>query len=332
MHDTGRPIRWGVLSTANIGIKAVIPGIRSARNGVLHAIASRDSTRATEVARRWPGVRAYGSYEELLADPEVDAVYIPLPNGLHLEWTERAAEHGKHVLCEKPLAATEPEVRRMFDACNGAGVLLMEAFMYRFHPQIRWVREQIAAGAIGEVRFARGSFAFDIRGRPRDIRLRAALDGGSLMDVGCYPLSFCRVVFGHAPISVSARAYVPADGEVELTIGAILDFGEGKLGMVDSSFALPAQQHAEVVGDAGRIVIPRPYTPAHSDTCVLLVRGDETIEHRFTGIDQYRLEVEHFGDCIQNGTKPDITEADSLDQVRAIEAIYAAAGYQWPRR
>jgi predicted dehydrogenase len=208
----------------------------------------------------------------------------------------------------------------------------MEAFMYRFHPQIRWVREQIAAGAIGPVRMARGSFAFDIRTRPRDIRLRAVLDGGSLMDVGCYPLSFCRTVFGKGPDAAVARVDVPAKSEVELTVGAVLDFGSGRIGMMDSSFAQPPHQVAEVVGEAGRIVIPRPYTPGHNDTHVFLIRGDETIERRFAGTDHYRLEVEHFSDCVRTGATPEITEADSLEQARAIETIYAAAQYRWPRR
>src|SRR5579862_915431 len=178
---TDAPVRWGVLSTANIGLKAVIPAIQASRNGWLVAIASRDLASAERVARREPGVRAYGSYEALLDDPNVDAVYIPLPNSLHMEWTIRAAQAGKHVLCEKPLGVTADEARQMFAACDQAGVLLMEAFMYRFHPQILWAQEQIATGRIGAPQVARASFVFDISHNPENIRLQGALAGGSLM-------------------------------------------------------------------------------------------------------------------------------------------------------
>ena len=323
-------MRWGILSTANIGVKAVLPGILGSRNGRLAAIGSRDLNRAESVAEMVPGARAYGSYEALLDDPEVDAVYIPLPNALHAEWTIRAAEQGKHVLCEKPLGTTADEVRRMFDACRAHGVLLMEAFMYRFHPQIAYVLEQIAQGAIGEVRFVRSAFAFDIRNRPENIRLQAALAGGSLMDVGCYPLSFARIAFGGMLRSIAARVDVPEGGEVEQTVGAVLDFGEGRLGMIDSSFQLPWHQFAEVVGVNGRIVVPRPFTPGRSEAVVRIERGDETLERRFAALDQYQLEVEHFGDCIHNGSTPYLSEQDSIDQAESIEMLYRAAGYAWP--
>lgn len=324
------PVRWGILSSANIGVKALLPGIIASRNGRLVAIGSRDQQRAERVAALVPGARAYGSYDAVLEDPEVEAVYIPLPNALHAEWTIRAAEHGKHVLCEKPLGATADEVRRMFEACHAAGVHLMEAFMYRFHPQIRYVQEQVATGAIGEVRFARSAFSFDIRSRPENIRLQAALAGGSLMDVGCYPLNFCRVVFGGPPQIIAARVDVPEGSEVERTVGAVLDFGGGRLGMINSSFELPWHQFAEVVGERGRIVVPRPYTPGRSETVVRVERGDETLARRFEPADQYQLEVEHFGDCIRNGTTPYLTERDALDQAESIEMLYRAAGYQWP--
>ena len=331
-HDIPHaPVRWGILSAANIGVKAVLPGILGSRNGQLVAIGSRELERAEVVAELVPGARAYGSYDALLDDPDVQAIYIPLPNALHAEWTIRAAEHGKHVLCEKPLGVTADEVRRMFDACRTHGVLLMEAFMYRFHPQIRYVQEQIAEGAIGEVRFVRSAFAFDIRSRPENIRLQAALAGGSLMDVGCYPLSFCRVVFGGVPQAIAARVDVPEGSEVERTVGAVLDFGEGRLGMIDTSFELPWHQFAEVVGERGRIMVPRPYTPGRAEAVVRIERGDETLERRFEAVDQYQVEVEHFADCIHNGITPYLTEQDAIDQAESIEKLYRAAGYRWPR-
>jgi predicted dehydrogenase len=328
---TNDPVCWGILSTANIGVKLVIPAIQTSQNGRVAAIASRDLAAAERlVAAQAPGARAYGSYEELLADPDIEAVYIPLPNALHAEWTIRAARAGKHVLCEKPLGATPEESIAMRDACRDAGVLLLEAFMYRFHPQIRWALEQAASGAIGRVRIVRSAFAFDLSDRGENIRLSASLAGGSLMDVGCYPLNFCRAVFGGAPQVVAARVDVPAESEVERTMAAVLDFGEGRFGVIDSSFALAWHQFAEIVGDEGRILLPRPFTPGTNETVVRLERDNESIERRFAEANHYRLEVEHFAECVRSGAPLAIAPEDAIEQAQVIEAIYAAAGYQRP--
>jgi D-xylose 1-dehydrogenase (NADP+, D-xylono-1,5-lactone-forming) len=327
-----RPVGWGVLGTGKIGARAVIPAIQASSNGRLVAVASRDRDRAAALAAASRSeARAYGSYEELLADPEVEAVYIPLPNGLHAAWSIRAAEAGKHVLCEKPLALTADEARRISDACQAAGVLLLEAFMYRFHPQTRWVQEQLAAGRIGPVRLVRGSFAFDIAGRPRDIRLHGALGGGSLMDVGCYPLNYCRMVYGGPPRSALARVVVPEGAEVELGVAAILDFGDDRLGMIDCSFQWPPQQRVEIVGQKGRIVVETPFTPGFNETVARVISGNETVEHRLAGVDQYRLQVEHFATCVREGTPLAIGPQDAVENAAAIELIYRAAAYRWPR-
>ena len=324
-------IGWGVLSSANIGAKAVIPAIQASRNGRLVAIGSRDLARAERIALREPGARAYGSYDALLEDPEVDAVYIPLPNAQHLEWTIKALRAGKHVLCEKPLGLTADEARQMFDASEASGKLLMEAFMYRFHPQIIWAREQVTAGRIGAVRLIRSAFVFDIRNAPDNIRLKASLGGGSLMDVGCYPLSLARVFFEAAPTRAVALMTQPAGAEVELGVTAALDFGDDRRAVIDCSFELPWRQFAEVIGDQGRISIALPFTPGKVEAAVRLHEGAETLERRFPAVDQYQLEVEHFGACIQRGETPTITRADSIAQAEAIDLIYAAAGYRWPR-
>ncbi|HEX8996323.1 MAG TPA: Gfo/Idh/MocA family oxidoreductase [Ktedonobacterales bacterium] len=331
MRSTDELTRWGVISTANIGVKAVIPAIQASRNGELVAIGSRDLARAERVALRERGVRAYGSYEALIDDEAVQAIYIPLPNAQHLEWTIRALRAGKHVLCEKPLGLTVDETRRMFDVSAESGALLMEAFMYRFHPQITWAREQVAAGRIGPVRLIRSAFVFDIRSNPDNIRLKASLGGGSLMDVGCYPLSLCRLFFGNAPVRAVALMTEPAGAEVEMGVSAALDFGEGRRAVIDSSFELPWRQFAEIIGEKGRISILFPFTPGRVETSVRVDVGEEAWERRFPAVDQYQLEVEHFADCIQRGETPAITRADSLDQAQAIETIYAAAGYRWPR-
>jgi xylose dehydrogenase (NAD/NADP) len=324
------PIRWGVLSTAKIGVGAVIPAIAEANNATLVAIASRDRERAEVVAGGYPGTRALESYDALLADDEIEAVYIPLPNGMHLEWTIRALEAGKHVLCEKPLGITAAEVRRIQAASQKANRWVMEAFMYRFHPQIRWTLEQLAAGRIGAVRMVRSSFVFDLHSRPNDIRLVGALGGGSMMDVGCYPLNLCRAVFGGPPHEIAARVVVPTGSEVELMTAAVLDFGEGRLGVIDASFSLPRAFFAEIVGEHGRITLPTPYTPGRAASVVRVEIGDETVERRFAGVDQYMLEVESFGSSIRNGNAPFISLGDSLEQAESIERIYAAAGYTPP--
>lgn len=202
--------------------------------------------------------------------------------------------------------------------------------MYRFHPQIRWTLEQLAAGRIGPVRLVRSAFVFDLHSRPDDIRLQGALGGGSLMDVGCYPLNFCRAVFGGPPREIAARVVVPPGSAVELAMGAVLDFGEGRLGMIDSSFTLPREFFAEVVGERGRIFLPGPYTPGRAESVVRVVVGDETVERQFAGIDQYTLEVESFSANIRQGTPPFISLEDSLEQAESIERIYAAAGYTPP--
>jgi D-xylose 1-dehydrogenase (NADP+, D-xylono-1,5-lactone-forming) len=326
------PLRWGVLGTGKIGVRAVIPAIRSSSNGRLVAVASRDLARAQALAAQLePGVRAFGSYEALLADPDVEAVYIPLPNSQHAEWSIRAAQAGKHVLCEKPLALTAAEARRIVEACHAAGVLLLEGFMYRFHPQMQWVREQLAAGRIGVANLVRASFAFDIRDRPRDIRLQAALGGGSLMDVGCYPVNLCRMVYGGEPEAAATRVVVPPGAEVEWGVGAALDFGDGRLGVIDCSFQQPRHQRAEIVGPDGYIIVETPFTPGLGDVVVRVVVGDETLERRVEGVDQYRLEVEHFAACARTGAPLDIPPEDAVGNAAAIEMIYRAAGYEWPR-
>jgi D-xylose 1-dehydrogenase (NADP+, D-xylono-1,5-lactone-forming) len=330
-RSTSESVRWGILGVARIGMRAVVPAMLAASNARVVALASRDQARAEEAVAEIPGAQAYGSYEALLDDPEVEAVYIPLPNGLHAEWVTRAAAAGKHVLCEKTLGMTPDETRAMVSACERAGVLLMEAFMYRHHPQIEWALAQIAAGRIGEAQLVRAGFGFNIAGRPDDIRLVAALGGGSLLDVGCYALNFARAIYGRGPVSAAARIVVPDGSEVERSVAAALDFGQGQLALIDGDFLAPRHHFAEVVGDKGRLLIPRPFTPGTNETVVQIELGDETVERHFEGVDQYQLEVERFGLAIRMGTSPFLSPADAIEQADAIAAIYAAADYKWPR-
>lgn len=325
------PVRWGVLSSANIGVKRVAPAIHASSNGLLSAVASRNPQRARELFAFAPNAYMYGDYESLINDPEIEAIYIPLPNSLHAEWTIKALNAGKHVLCEKPLAVTAALGMQMAQVAQQNGLLLMEAFMYRFHPQTVWALEQIAAGRIGAVKLVRSSFAFNVGSRPRDIRLQAALAGGSLMDVGCYPLNLCRAVFGRPPSAVAAQVYTPPDGEVEQATSAVLDFGDGCFGIIDSNFALPGRQVAEIYGENGSITIPIPFTPGHAETKVILATDSKSLSQSFASTDQYRLEVEHFAASVRFGHQVPLTLDETIENLATIEGIYQSAGYSWPR-
>ena len=323
-------VRWGVLSAANIGVKAVSPAIIASSNGSLVAVGSRDPQHATEVYSFAPDVRIYGDYESVINDPEIEAIYVPLPNSLHAEWTIKALEAGKHVLCEKPLAITAAEATSMVEAAHLHQVLLMEAFMYRFHPQIVWSLGQVRSGAIGPVRLVRSSFSFDIRSRPENIRIQPELAGGSLMDIGCYSINLCCAVYGHAPLTVASRVHVAHPGGVDMATNAVLDFGEGRFGLIDSSFELPSRQIAEIIGETGIITIPVPFTPGTMEAIVFLTRNGQMSEQKFDRVDQYRLEVEHFAECILSGRAPARLLSETLENIATIEAIYEAAGHDWP--
>src|SRR5207248_1415673 len=324
------PVRWGVLSAANIGVKRVAPAIHASTNGRLMAVGSRDPQRAQELFAFAPDVLIYSDYDSLINDPEVQAIYNPLPNSLHAEWTIKALKAGKHVLCEKPLAVTAEQGLLMAQVARDSGRLLMEAFMYRFHPQTMWALDQIANGRIGRVKLIRSSFSFNVSSRPHDIRLQAALAGGSLMDVGCYSINLCRAVYGRTPVAVGARVYTPVGGEVERYASAVLDFDDGCFGLIDSSLELPTRQVAEIIGESGTITIPLPFTPGHIEAMVILALEGQTIHQRFSPVDHFRLEVEHFSACIRYGHQPLLSLEETIENLATIEAIYQSAGYRWP--
>jgi xylose dehydrogenase (NAD/NADP) len=325
-----RPVRWGVLSAANIGVSSVGPAILAASNAELVAVGSNDARQAAEKYAFAPGVRIERSYQKVIDDPEIEAIYVPLPNGLHAEWSIRALEAGKHVLCEKPMAATRDEGAMMVDAARAHNVLLMEAFMYRFHPQTEWVLEQIRQGAIGRVQLVRSSFTINILSRPNDIRFKPELAGGSMMDVGCYPLNLCRAVFGRMPESVVARVHVKGATSVEYSTGAVLDYGDGCFGIIDSSFEMLQRQGAEIVGERGSITVPVPFTPGDREMTVFVFRDGQITEQSFAAVDQYRLQIEHFSHCIRAGEDPQLSVSETLENLATIEAIYAAGGLDWP--
>jgi D-xylose 1-dehydrogenase (NADP+, D-xylono-1,5-lactone-forming) len=317
-------VAWGVISGAQIGLKTVIPAIQASNNSRVVAIGTRHVDRVRESAAALGVPRVYDSYEAVLDDPEVTAVYIPVPNAMHAEWTRRAAQRGKHVLCEKPLALTAAEAEEMIDACRRAGVWLMEAFMYRFHPQHARARHLIADGALGPVRLIRSAFTFALNRADRgNIRLSRELWGGSLMDVGCYCVNSSRWYMGAEPGAVLASADISDEFGVDMTLAAILEFPEGRSQFV-SSLDMTSQTQLEIVGERGRLEIPGAFLPGAGDARFRLVRGGRAEEIVVPGVDQYRLEVEHFADCVLRNQAPSLPPEDALANTRVIEALRRA--------
>ncbi|MEE2898929.1 MAG: Gfo/Idh/MocA family oxidoreductase [Gemmatimonadota bacterium] len=322
MRDT--TLRWGVLSTANIGRAAVNPAIQASRNGSLVAVASRTDAPARDFADKWGIPRHYGSYQELLDDPEIDAVYNPLPNSLHLEWTVRAAQAGKHVLCEKPLALNEAECREMAAAADANGVKLLEAFMYRFHPRTQKVLEMVRAGDIGDLRVIRSSFTFRLT-QPDNIRLNPDLGGGALMDVGCYCVNVSRTMAGAEPEQVQATANW-TDRGVDEEMAGTLRFPGGVLAHFDCSLTMERNEVYEVAGTEGHLQVPSSFLPGKEDASILHHRGRSgTTTVVVPGADEYQLMVEHFADCVLGGHPLEYTADEAALNMRTIEALYRSA-------
>lgn len=320
----GQRVRWGVLGTANIGRAAVNPAIQASSNGELVAVASREGERAWAFAAQHGIPRAHGSYQALVDDPEVDALYIPLPNALHLEWTVKAAAAGKHVLCEKPLALTEAECREMEAAAAGAGVLLLEAFMYRFHPRMDELVRRVRDGALGPLRAIRSAFTFRLT-RPDNIRLKPELGGGALMDVGCYCVNVSRTLAGEEPVEVQAQANWTASG-VDGELAGILRFADGLLAHFDCSLTMERQELVEVAGTDGLFQVPSAFLPGTADAPFREERGRAGgTDHVVAGADQYRLMVEHFADAVLTGRPLRYDVDEAARNMRVIEALYRSA-------
>jgi len=316
-------IRWGILSTAHIGRNSVIPAIHKARNSVVAAVASRNLERARAFARETNIPTAYGSYEELLADPNIDAIYNPLPNSEHAPWSIRCAEAGKATLCEKPLASNAAEAQAMVDAFARHNVLLAEAFMYRFHPQTQRVRAMIAEGAVGEINIIQASFTFDITGRDDDIRLKKSLAGGGLMDVGCYCVNVMRLMTGEEP--VDARAFARMGPEVDETLTGILAFPSGALGHLDCGFRALTTNTYEIRGRKGRIVVDPAFAPDPARETVIRYYHDGACDEiTIPAADQYQLMVEDFADALLNNHPPLFPPADAIRNMAAIDLLYAS--------
>jgi len=308
-------VRWGLMSTARINL-AILEGVRLTERAAVIAVASRDQGRADAYAREHGIERALGTYEALLSDPDVEVVYISLPNSLHVEWSIRALEAGKHVLCEKPLDRRPDAVERAFDAADQAGRLLMEAFMYRHHPQTRKVADLVADGAIGRLRQLRSSFSFTLADLA-DVRMLPELDGGALMDLGCYCISMQRLLAGE-PELVFGRQRTGSTG-VDLGFTAVVQFGSDVFGEFNCGFDLPETNGLEAIGSSGIVIVPDPVRCR--DPHVEL--NGERID--VEDVDRYRLQVENFSDAVRGEAEPLLGRADALGQARTIEALYRSA-------
>jgi xylose dehydrogenase (NAD/NADP) len=312
-------VRLGLLSTANIN-RMIIAAARESAQVEVVAVASRDAGRASEYASQHSIPRWHGSYEALLEDGDVDAVYISLPNSLHHEWTMHAIAAGKHVLCEKPYSRRPEDVEEAFEAADQRGLVVMEAFMYRHHPQIERVRQLVAEGAIGRLRLVRTAFSFTLADES-NVRMRAELDGGALMDVGCYCVSGARL-FGGSPESVVGVQVLGGTG-VDTTFHGLLLFPDDVVGQFDCSFRLTHRQSLEAIGDEGSLLVEAPWR-ADWGGDVLLRRGGQTERVSVPEADPYLLELENLADAT-TGAAPLLGREDALEQARTIAALYRSA-------
>jgi D-xylose 1-dehydrogenase (NADP+, D-xylono-1,5-lactone-forming) len=312
-------VTWGIVSTAHIN-RLLIPGAHASPKVNLAAVASRDLARAEEYARTWEIPRAYGSYEALLEDPEIEAVYISLPNHLHVEWSTRALEAGKHVLCEKPLSRRAAEVEEVFDAADRAGRFLMEAFMYRHNPQTARLTQLVADGAIGELRLVRSTFSYSLYDA-ENIRLRVDAHGGALMDIGCYCVSGSRLLAGE-PELVSAQSRIGETG-TDWVFVATMRHPDGVLALFDCGTALTDRDELEAIGSEGSLFLDDPW---HCRQPGIELRRDDGVERIEIGpADSYRLELENLSDAIRGEAQPLLGRADAVAQARALEALHGSA-------
>ncbi|MFB5193527.1 Gfo/Idh/MocA family protein [Neobacillus sp. KR4-4] len=313
-------VRWGILSTAKIAQDHLLPAFVDAQNAEVIAIASSNS-QVYNVAETFKIKTIYPTYEELLEDPNIDAVYIPLPNGLHREWAEKAAKKGKHILCEKPAALTAKEAQEMIDVCKEYGVMFLEAFMYQFHPQHQRVKEIIVSGEIGEVKSMRASFSFFLHGIEHDIRRSTALGGGSLYDVGCYCLHSIGNILNATPEEVFVSAQHHPEYKVDMSVQGIVKLNNGLTALFDASMEQVLRNHYEVIGTKGKIEVPRAYLPNLFNGEGLVIVSKENGESREEKIvgQQYVLQVEAFSQWVLDGNYPNDFDLKTIQNMQAIE-------------
>lgn len=324
-------IAWGILGNANIARVCVIPAIQKSRNGRVHALATRSPENARQVTSKHHIEHVYDTYETLLADPEIDAVYIPLPNHLHKPWTLTALKAGKHVLCEKPMACNAQEAKEMADAAAKAGLLLMEGFMYRFHPRNQRIKKMVAEGAIGTPRFVRSTFCYnmgeELLASGESPRFKPEMGGGALLDVGCYSVSIARWLMGTEPMQLQAEAvYNPAG--VDIHFVGLLRFPDSGLATLEASFMSALQQTYTITGSEGAIELPHDaFIPWEKDTVFTARNKDQEVGQVYVtpAADEYQLMVEHFADAVSGKNTPDFSPEESVRNMRVLDGLAEAA-------
>jgi predicted dehydrogenase len=335
-NSSATPIRWGVLGAANIAINKVIPAIQRGARGRVVAVGSRDANKARTVADALGVPRVHGSYEALLDDPDIDAIYNPLPNHLHVPWSIRAAEAGKHVLCEKPIALSAAEARQLLAVRDRTGVQIGEAFMVRTHPQWLAARALVGSGRIGELRLISGHFSY-YRRDPSDIRSRAEYGGGALMDIGCYPIMLSRWIFGAQPERVIADMERDPELGVDRLASAILHFAEGQATFSVAGQLVP-HQRMQIFGTRGRIELEIPFNPPHDRPMRILVddgrefAGASAEAVEFPAVDQFTLQADRFAEAILGEAALPVPLEDSLANMAVIDAVMRSSEtMQWER-
>ena len=318
-------IRWGIISTAGIAEKSFIPALLETDRGELTAVASRDRHKADAFAKKHDIPTVFDDYTSLLESDEIDAVYNPLPNTMHAEWTIKAAENSKHIFCEKPLAMSADEINSMSDSCERAGVKLVEAFVFLFHDQTLKLRQILDSGVIGEITATHAYMDFRMP-RPSDnIRFNRELGGGGLLDCGVYPITFTRFVFGQEPIGVQAACFIDPEYGVDTRASAVVEFCDGRYATIQCSFDGQGGQGAAIFGEKGHITIPQPYHPRKGSH--LLVKSPEG-EERYPfgdGRHPFTPAIEHFHDVLLDGTPLAVPATNALGTMAVVEAIFESA-------
>ena len=324
-----QPVNWGIISTALIGTEKVIPAMQKSKHCRIQAIASRDLALAKKWAKELGIPKAYGSYEELLADREIEAVYNPLPNHLHVPWSIKAAEAGKHVLCEKPIALDAKEAEQLVAARNRTGKLITEAFMVRSHPQWLRARELVRQGKIGELRAVQGLFTYFLTD-PTNVRNMADIGGGGLYDIGCYPIVTSRFLFGAEPTRVVGLIERDPVLKIDRLASAILDFPTGQASFMCSTQLVPYQR-MQILGTKGRIEVEIPFNAPPDQPCRIFVDdgsalGDASAkEETFPVCDQYAIQGDLFSEAIRTGKPPEFPLENAVQNMRIIDALFRSA-------
>ena len=329
-------VKWGVLGVAGIAVRKVIPGMQKGAWSEIAAIASRDARKAEDAAKSLGIPKAYGSYEELLADPEIEAIYNPLPNHLHVPWSIQAAEAGKHVLCEKPLSLSVDEAKTLMSVRDRAGVKIGEAFMVKTHPQWRRVRDLIQKGVVGNLRSIVGAFSYFNRD-PQNVRNIPEWGGGGLMDIGCYPITTSRFIFGEEPVRVAGLIERDPDFQTDRLTSAVMEFPSGH-SVFTCSTQLVAYQRMQFLGTKGRIEIKVPFNAPNDRPCELLIDdgrdvfGGGIVTETIPTCDQYTIQGDAFSMAIRDGADVPVPLEDAIANMAVIEAVFRSAERErWER-